>query len=93
MVQAPRSGDLSPTNGGARSFMGKVVNLTKERKARERAAAKAEAAANRLAHGRTKVERTSEEAAADRTARDLDAHKRERPDLAPDSARDSGPDS
>ena len=57
--------------------MGKVVNLTKARKARARAAEGAQAAENRVRHGRTKAERDLDATQSAQAAARLDGHKRE----------------
>ncbi len=59
--------------------MGKVINLNRERKARERAATEADAAANREKFGRTKARRKAEEAETVKLIRDLDGKKRDDP--------------
>jgi hypothetical protein len=59
--------------------MGKVINLNRERKARERAAKEADAAANREKFGRTKARRKAEEAETVKLIRDLDGKKRDDP--------------
>lgn len=57
--------------------MGKVINLNRERKARERAAKEADAAANREKFGRTKARRKAEESETVKLIRDLDGKKRD----------------
>lgn len=57
--------------------MGKVVNLTKARKARSRAADSAQAVQNRIKHGLTKAQRAQAAAEAKHTAARLNGAKRE----------------
>ncbi|NKX46114.1 DUF4169 family protein [Roseicyclus persicicus] len=56
---------------------GKVVNLTRARKARARDEKRQAADANAARHGRTKAEREAEARDAERAARHLDQHRRE----------------
>ncbi|AZQ66296.1 DUF4169 family protein [Silicimonas algicola] len=56
---------------------GKVVNLSKARKARAKGQDKARADANAVKFGRTKGEKAKERAEADKATRDLDGHERE----------------
>jgi hypothetical protein len=55
--------------------MGDVINLNKQRKARERAQARTKAAENRSRFGRSRAERDAEEKAATRATQDLDGKK------------------
>jgi hypothetical protein len=57
---------------------GKVVNLSRARKARARDDKKRQADANAARHGRSKAERQAAEAAKDRAARHLDGHERDK---------------
>ncbi len=59
---------------------GKVVNLRLRRKQAARAAARREGDANAARHGRTKAETALSAAQADKATRELDAHRRERPE-------------
>ncbi len=65
--------------------MGKVINLNRERKARERAAKEAKALANREKFGRSKARRKAEEAETVKLIRHLDGKKRDdAPEEPPD---------
>lgn len=57
--------------------MAQVINLNRQRKAREQARQRAEADANALKFGRRKTDRLREAAEADKAARDLDGHQKE----------------
>jgi regulator of protease activity HflC (stomatin/prohibitin superfamily) len=62
--------------------MAEIVNLNRVRKARDRDRRRAEADANAARFGRTLAERQRDAAEADKATRDLDAHRRDRPDGA-----------
>jgi hypothetical protein len=55
---------------------GKVVNLSRARKARARDDKRRKADANAARHGRTRGKREADRVEAVKTARDLDAHRR-----------------
>ncbi len=57
--------------------MGKIINLSRERKARTKAAERAQAAANRERFGRTAEQRERDRTAAEADARKLDGAKLE----------------
>ena len=56
---------------------GKVVNLSRARKARARDEKRRQADENAARFGRTKAERAADRAEADKAARHLDQHRRE----------------
>jgi MoxR-like ATPase len=56
---------------------GKLVNLSRARKARAREEARRKADANAARHGRTRADREADRAKAEKAARHLDAHRRE----------------
>jgi hypothetical protein len=60
--------------------MGDVVNLRRARKRREREQSQERAAENRVVFGLPKAERERIEAEREKSGRDLEAHRRERPD-------------
>ena len=57
--------------------MGKIINLSRERKARAKVADRAQAAANRERFGRTADQRDRDRSAAEADARKLDRAKLE----------------
>lgn len=63
---------------------GKIISLSRVRKARDRDAARVRADANAVKHGRTKAERQAEAARRTQSEGLLDAHKRTEP--GPDDA-------
>jgi hypothetical protein len=64
--------------------MAELVNLRRERKRRERAEKESAAADNRHRHGRSKAEIIAERQTSARAKKQLDAHRRERPEGEPD---------
>ena len=71
---------------GADGPGGKVVSLSRVRKARARDAKRADADANAAKHGRTRAERIRMAAETEKARRDLAAHRRDTP------PEDDGPD-
>jgi hypothetical protein len=64
--------------------MAKLVNLRRERKRQERAAKESAAADNRRRHGRSKAEIVAERQTSALAKKQLDGHRRERPEGEPD---------
>lgn len=60
--------------------MADIVNLRQARKARTRNEKQKDADASRTAHGRSKAEKSLTKARGEKAVRDLEAHKREKPD-------------
>ncbi|WP_299815860.1 DUF4169 family protein [uncultured Jannaschia sp.] len=71
---------------------GKVISLSRIRKARARDAKRAEADANAAKHGQPKAERSRTEAENAKVRRDLEAHRRDDPPENDGLPEDDGPD-
>ncbi|MEM8797329.1 MAG: DUF4169 family protein [Pseudomonadota bacterium] len=60
--------------------MAEVINLRRARKQKKRKDKAAKAAANRITFGQSKSDKAAIEISKERNIRNLDAHKREKPD-------------
>ena len=59
--------------------MADIINLRRQRRARDQAQAEVQAAENRILHGRTKAERERDRMQAEQARRKLDALRRDEP--------------
>jgi hypothetical protein len=59
--------------------MAEIINLKRQRRARDQALAEAKAAENRILHGRTKAQRDHDRQQAELDRRKLDALRQDKP--------------